>query len=100
MSGAGDLELDLERPFLVAAVDRQDAMRRDVRDRLGVVEIIAVLQALAFGNLGLGGDDLAGLPDDPADRVADRGHLADGLGEDVADPFEDLLGRVEFLSRG
>ena len=70
--GPGDLELDLQRPFLVAAVDRQHAVGRDLRDRLGVVEVIAVFQALALGDLALAGDDLAGLPDDPADRVADR----------------------------
>ena len=52
--GPRDLELDLERPFLVAAVDRQHAVRRDVRERLGVVEVVAVFQALALGDLGLG----------------------------------------------
>ena len=95
--GPGDLELDLERPFLVAPVDRQDAVGRDVGDRLGVVEVVAVLEPLALGDLGLGRDDLAGLPDDAADRVADGGQLADRLGQDVADPFEDLLGGVELL---
>ena len=95
--GPGDLELDLERAFLVAPVDRQDAVRRDVGDRLGVVEVVAVLQPLAFGDLGLGRDDLARLPDDAADRVADGGQLADRLGQDVADPFEDLLGGLEAL---
>ena len=95
--GPRDLELDLQRAFLVAAVDRQHAVRRDLRDRLGVVEIIAVLEALALGDLALAGDDLAGPPDDLADRVADGGHLADGLGEDVADALEDLLDGVDPL---
>ena len=95
--GPRDVELDLERPFLVAPVDRQHAVRRDVRDRLGVVEVVAVFQPLPFGDLGLAGDDLAGLPDDAADRVADRGHLADRLGEDVADAFEHLLDGLDPL---
>ena len=95
--GPGDLQLDLQRPFLVTPVDRQDAVRGDVGDRLGVVEVVAVLQALPLGDLGLGGDDLAGLPDDPADGVADGGQLADGLGEDVADPFEHLPGVLDPL---
>ena len=94
-SGREHLELDLERPFLVAPVDRQDAVGRDVRDRLGVIEVVAVFQPLPFGDLGLGGGDLARLPDDPADRVADGRQLADRLGQDVADPFEDLLDRVD-----
>ena len=95
--GPGDLELDLQRAFLVAAVDRQHAVGRDLRDRLGVFEVIAVFQALALGDLRLAGDDLAGLPDDLADGVADHGHLADRLGEDVADPLQDLLDRVDAL---
>ena len=70
--GPRDIEPDLERTFLVAAIDRQNAMRRDLSDRLGVVKIVAILEALALGDLGLGGDDLAGLPDDLAHRVADR----------------------------
>ena len=104
--GPGHIEPNLERTFLVAAVDGQHAMRRDLGDRLGVFEIIAVFEALPFGDLGLGGDDLAGFPHDPAHRVAHRGHLADGLGEDVADAFDDLFDRIdallgidEFLSR-
>ena len=49
--GPGHLELDLQRAFLVAAVDRQHAVGRDLRDRLGVFEVIAVFQALALGDL-------------------------------------------------
>ena len=71
-------------------------MGRDVDDRLGVVEIVAIFEALALGNLRLGGDDLAGLPDDPPDGVADVGKLTDCLGEDEPDPVEHLLGRFEF----
>ena len=41
-------------------------MRRYLRNGLGVVKIVAILEALAFGDLGLGGDDLAGLPYEPA----------------------------------
>ena len=49
--GPRHLELDLERPFLVAAVDRQHAVGRDLGDRLGVFEVIAVFQALTLGDL-------------------------------------------------
>ena len=66
------IEPDLERAFLVAPVDGENSMRRDLSDGLGIVEIIAVLEALPFGNLGLGGDDPAGFPDEPANRVAAR----------------------------
>ncbi len=97
--GPRHLELDLERAFLIPAVDREHAMRRDLGDRLGILEVIAVFQALTFGHFRLGGDDLAGLPHDLADGVADHGHLADRLGEDVADPFQDLLDRSRRLSR-
>ena len=72
-------------------------MGRDVGDRLGVGEVVAILQAPRLGDVGLGRDDLAGLPDDPADGVADHGQLVDRLGQDVADAFEDLLGRLELL---
>ncbi len=96
-SGRETVELDLQRPFLVASVDRQHAVGRDVRDRLGIVEVVAIFEPFALGDLGLVGDDLAGLPDHPADRVAHGGQLADRLGEDVAHPFEDLLDRVELL---
>ena len=98
--GPRDLELDLERPFLVAPVDRQHAVGRDVRDRLGIVEVVAIFEPLALGDLGLGRDDLARLPDHPADGVADGGQLADRLGQDVADPFEDLLDACRAPSRG
>ncbi len=81
-------------------------MRRNLRHRLGIVEIVAVLEALPFGNLGLVGHDPAGFPDQPANRVPYRGHLADGFGQYVADPFEHLLTRFnaslgidEFLRR-
>ena len=49
--GPRHLELDLERAFLVASVDRQHAMGRNLRDRLGIVEVIAIFQPLAFGDL-------------------------------------------------
>ena len=91
------IESDLERTFLVATIDRQNSMRRDLRDRLGVVKIVPILEPLPLGNFGLAGDDLAGLPDDLADGIAHRGHLADGFREDVADPFEHLLDRFEAL---
>ena len=71
-----------------------------MRDRLGVGEVVAVLQPLALGDLGLGRHDPARLPDDAADRLADGGDLADRLGQDVADPFEDLLGGREVLLGG
>jgi hypothetical protein len=90
--GTQDLELDLEGAFLVAPIDREHAVGGDVRDRLGVGEVVAIFQALAFGDLGLGGHDPARLPDDATDRLAHGGYLADGLGQDVSDPFEDLLG--------
>ena len=64
--GPRDIDPDLERTFLVAAIDRQNAMRRNLGDRLGVIKIVAILEPLALGQLGLGGDDLAGLPDDLA----------------------------------
>ena len=70
-----------------------------LRDRLGVGEVVAIFQPLAVGNLGLGRDDLARLPDDPSDGVADDRQLVDRLGEDVADAFEDLLGRSRAPSR-
>ncbi len=90
------LELDLERAFLVAAIDRQDAMRRDVPHGLGILEIVAVFEALALGQtLALGRDHLARLPDGAADRLADDGELVDRLGEDVPHAFEDLLGRLQ-----
>ncbi len=103
-----DFELDLERAFLVGPVDRQDAVRRDVADRLGVVEVVAVLQPLPFGEvLALGGHDLAGLPDGATDRVADDRQLVDRFREDVADAFQHLLdglqpllGREKFGRRG
>ena len=95
---AGQLEFDLENRFFIAAVDRQDAVRRDVIDRFGVVEIIAEIESLSLGDVvGLGGDDLTGLPDDAARGVANLGKFADRLGQDVADPFEDFLRRVEFF---
>ena len=82
-------------------------MRRDLGDGLGIVEIIAILEALPFGDLGLGGHDLAGFPDEPANRVAHGRHLADGFGEDVPHALEHLLARFEpffgadeFLGRG
>ncbi len=52
--GPRHIEPDLERPFLVTPVDRQHAMRRDLSDRLGIIEIVAILEPLALGDLGLG----------------------------------------------
>ena len=105
--GTGDLEPDLQRPFLVSPVDRQHPVRRHLRKRLGIIEVIAILQALSLGNISLAGGDLGGLPDHLAHGVAHGRHLADGLGQDVADTFENLLGRIqplfdadEFLGRG
>ena len=105
--GAGDFEPDLQRPFLVSPVDRQHSVRRHLRKRLGIIEVIAILQALSLGNISLAGGDLGGLPDHLAHGVAHGRHLADGLGQDVADTFQDLLGRLqslfgadEFLGRG
>ena len=95
--GARDLQLDLERAFLVPPVDRQDPVWGDVGDGLGVVEVVAVFQPFAVGDLGLAGHDLAGLPDDPSDGVANGGEFADRLGEDVADAFEDGLGSLHAL---
>jgi len=70
-------------------------MRRNLGDRLGIFEVIAVFQTLPFGHFRLGGDHLTGLPHDLADGVADHGHLADRLGEDMADPFQDFLDRLD-----
>ena len=72
-------------------------MRRDLGDRLGVIKIVPILKALTFGDLGLGGDDPAGFPHDPAHRVAHRGHLADCLRQDVADAFDNLFDRINSL---
>ena len=70
--GSGQVEADLERTFLVTSVDGEHAVRRDLRDGLGIIKIVAVFQALAFGDLGLGGDDLAGLPHQAANRRRGR----------------------------
>ena len=73
----GDFQADLQRPFLVTTVDGQNPMRRELGKRLGIIKVVAVLKPLTLRNVSLAGHDLAGLPDDLADRVANRGHLAD-----------------------
>ena len=62
---------------------------------------------MPFGDLGLGRDDPARLPEEAANGVTDGCHLADGFGQDVTDAFQDLLVRFEgflgideFLRRG
>ena len=104
----GNFQLHLQRAFLVAAIDRQHAMRRNVAHGLGVFEVVAIFQALTFGEVfALGGDDLARFPDGAADGFADDRQLVDRLGQDVADAFEHaldglqpLLGRDELGRRG
>src|SRR5206468_12755123 len=55
-------EPHLDRMFFFAAVQGQDAVRRNLPGRLGELEIVLVLQSLAFLQLvALGGADLAGL---------------------------------------
>ena len=67
------LQLDLQGVFLLAAVDGQDAVRRDVADRLGELEVILVLQPLPFGEfLALGRAQLARVPQDGADARRGR----------------------------
>ena len=57
------LQLDLQGVFLLAAVDGQDAVRRNVPDRLGELEVVLVLEPLPFGELlALGRAELAGVP--------------------------------------
>ena len=69
LAGGGiPLELHRQGVFLLAAVDGQDAVRRDVADRLAELEVILVIQPLPFGEfLALGGTELAGVPQDGAD---------------------------------
>ena len=63
------LQLDRQGVLLLAAVDGQDAVRRDVADRLGELEVVLVLQPLPFGEfLALGCRQNAGVPQDGAQR--------------------------------
>ena len=51
--GPREIEPDLERTLLIASIDGEDAVGRDLGDGLGVVEIIAIFEALPFGDLRL-----------------------------------------------
>ncbi len=93
-----ELHLDRQRVFLLAAVDRQDAVRRDVAHRLVELEVALVLAALTFGEFfALGRADFAAVPQHVADGGAHVGRLGDLLGEDVADAGQHVLGGVQLL---
>ena len=50
MHGLGiEFQADLERVFLFAAIESEDAMGRDLAGGFGEFEVILVLQSLALG---------------------------------------------------
>ena len=85
--GAG-VEFELQEFLAPAAEQRQQAVRGDLRQRLGVVEIVAVFRArflLAFGDMRA--DHADGRQ--PLAQLADqRGVLAPALDQDRARPFQ------------
>ncbi len=81
------LQADLERAFAFAAVERQDAMGRDLPGAFLELKVILVFLALAFGQLvALGGADLAGFPQHAADGGADVGGFGHQLRQQVLHP--------------
>ena len=75
-------------------------MRRDVPDRFGELEIVLVLEPLAFRQrLALGHRQPAGVPQHQPQHAADVGRLGDQLGEDVADAWQHVLRRGQALLR-
>jgi hypothetical protein len=95
-----ELHPRLEGVLLLAAVDRQDAVRRDGTHRLLELEVVLVLQPLPLRQLlALGGAELARLPQQEAHRRPYVGRLGDQLGEDVLRARQHVVGRVQLLLR-
>ncbi|MNC10280.1 hypothetical protein D3C75_579190 [compost metagenome] len=95
MSGLGILAwVQLQEQDLLAArtEQRQQPVRGNLRQRLGVLEIIAVLGALGFLALGNAGTDHALLAQPAAQLANQRGVLAPALHQDRAGTFQRGLG--------
>ena len=95
MAGVGvhaRVEVELQDLFAARAEQREQAVRGNLRQRLGMVEIVAVLRAfvlLAFGDLGADHADLG----HPLAQFADqRGVLAPAFHQDGACTVERGLG--------
>ena len=82
-----------------AAVDRQHAMRGNLAELLLILEIIAELLPLLFGDLRLDADELPGPLDDSPQPLAEFGPFAEILRQDMPDP-EQCIGRRRHLVIG
>ena len=84
----------------LAAVDRQDAVRRDDAARLLELRVVAVLGPLALGDrLDARGDELGGVPQERPRRPAHLRLLTHQLGEDIFDAGGHVVHVVELLPR-
>ena len=86
------LDPDAQNVAFFTAVDRQDAVRRDLLHRLLEVEVRLVFLSLPLRKrLDATGDDEAGVPGIGAKRPADVGRVGDHVSEDVLDARQDLI---------
>src|SRR5579871_443381 len=85
--GSIPFEASLEDPFLFPTVDRQNAVRRNSADGFGELEVILVLQAVAFGHrFALGSAEFASLPEHAANRGPNLGGIGNQLGQNMLNP--------------
>ena len=92
------LQLRRQGAVLLAAVDGEDAVRRDLANRLGELEVVFVLQPLALRELvALARRQPTRVPENQPEDRTHVGRLGDHLGDDVPGAGEDVLDRVELL---
>ena len=94
----GQDDRQLEDAFLAAAQQREDAMRRQLVDRLAGVEVVAELRALLLLALDHRGPDRALFPHVRAQAADQFGRLREPLDEDGAGAIE-RRGDVEHAGR-
>jgi hypothetical protein len=92
------LQFDLKRTLLLAAIDGQDAVRRDDANRLGELKVVLVFLTPALSDVvGFSARELASVPENRAQGAADIRLFRDYFSENLANAAGDFIHRGQLF---